>query len=379
MGSVLTYLHVYSNQVNKTSILLKIILVDFILTIVSILISYLFGQFGGREYWEFNPLFALPILLGWILFIIHFFKTIPSLKNQPVFVWMWLTGLLFFLFTFLESYLWLFPYFRNNIINEMTIQWKSYGSMVGAWNMLVYGCSLFLMGKMSGDKNYGYSRIAFILYFTGLTNLMFNWGHHIYTLPTHPYIQHISYLVSMTELFIFGKIIFDWKKTYLSAKQLIHHASYPFILAADFWIFLSLILAIAMSVPAINLYTHGTHITVAHAMGTTIGINSFLLIAFAIDIFTLDQITPIQKNKYFKYGFWITNISLLLFWISLIGAGIRKSIWQMSIHPMPFSSMMLSLKPFFIVFALAGFSLLIGFICIILPLLKHRLKTNTND
>jgi nitric oxide reductase subunit B len=134
-----------------------------------------------------------------------------------------------------------------------------------------------------------------------------------------------------------------------------------------------------MSVPAINLYTHGTHITVAHAMGTTIGINSFLLIAFAIDIFTLDQITPIQKNKYFKYGFWITNISLLLFWISLIGAGIRKSIWQMSIHPMPFSSMMLSLKPFFIVFALAGFSLLIGFICIILPLLKHRLKTNTND
>lgn len=60
---------------------------------------------------------------------------------------MWLTGLFFFLFTYMESYLWLFPYFRNNVINDMTVQWKSYGSMVGSWNMLIYGCSIFLMEK----------------------------------------------------------------------------------------------------------------------------------------------------------------------------------------------------------------------------------------
>jgi nitric oxide reductase subunit B len=132
---------------------------------------------------------------------------------------MWLTGIVFFLFTYLESYLWLLPYFRNNIINDMTVQWKSYGSMVGSWNMLIYGSSIFLMDKITNNKDISYSKIAFVLYFTGLFNLMFNWGHHIYTLPTAPYIKHISYTVSMTELFLIGRIIFNWRNTVSTAKE----------------------------------------------------------------------------------------------------------------------------------------------------------------
>ncbi|MBK7605177.1 MAG: hypothetical protein IPI15_16690 [Saprospiraceae bacterium] len=53
----------------------------------------------------------------------------------------------------MESYLWIFPYFRNNIVNDMTLQWKSYGSMVGSWNMLIYGSSIFLMEKSVAVKN----------------------------------------------------------------------------------------------------------------------------------------------------------------------------------------------------------------------------------
>jgi len=60
--------------------------------------------------------------------------------------------------------------------------------------------------------------------------------------------------------------------------------------------FLSLSLAIAMSVPAINVYTHGTHFTVAHTMGTTIGINSFLLLAFVFDILE-NKVRPYSKDK----------------------------------------------------------------------------------
>src|SRR5690606_10460691 len=120
--------------------------------------------------------------------------------------------------------------------------------------------------------------------FTGLFNLMFNWGHHIYTLPTHSYVKHIGYAVSMTELVLLARIIFLWKQSLSTAKKNFHHAQYRFMAAADLWIFLTLTLAIAMSVPGINLYTHGTHVTVAHTMGATIGINSFLLLAIAFDI-----------------------------------------------------------------------------------------------
>ena len=206
ISSVLTYLKQYTGKNIFSPLLLKVQFAIFIISVLAILMSYCLGIFGGREYWEFHPLLALPIVIGWILFIFNFIKSVGSLNNLPVYVWMWLTGLFFFLFTFMESYLWIFPYFRNNIVNDMTLQWKSYGSMVGSWNMLIYGSSIFLMEKISGSKKYSHAPIAFILYFTGLFNLMFNWGHHIYTLPTHSFVKYISYAVSMTELFILGRI-----------------------------------------------------------------------------------------------------------------------------------------------------------------------------
>ena len=285
MGSVLTYIREHSGKKIRFPFLLKMQLVVFVISIVAILTSYCLGIFGGREYWEFPPILSLPIILGWVLFIFNFFGTIGSLKKQPVYVWMWLTGIIFFLFTFLESYLWVFPYFRNNVVNDMTIQWKSYGSLVGSWNLLINGCALFLMDKISGSKKYSHSKIAFALYFTGLFNLMFNWGHHIYALPTHNYIKYISYVVSMTELAILGRIIYLWRSSLTTAKKYFYQTSYRFVVAADVWIFLTLGLAILMSIPAVNLYTHGTHITVAHTMGATIGINSDVIISGCVRYF----------------------------------------------------------------------------------------------
>ncbi len=372
-GGALTYLQQHTGKKIYSKLLAQLQLLVFTLTVVAILIFYFLGIFGGREYWEFPPVLALPIVFGWLLFLINFIKSTGSLKNQPVYVWMWLTGIVFFLFTFLESYLWIFPYFRSNIINDMTVQWKSYGSMVGSWNMLIYGSSIFLMEKISGNKNYSHSPIAFALYFTGLFNLMFNWGHHIYTLPTYHFIQYISYAVSMTELFIFGRIILLWKSSLSAALKLAHHIAYRFLIAADVWIFLTLFLAIIMSVPAINLYTHGTHITVAHTMGATIGINSFLMLAIAFDILHDTCIPFARYEKWLRRGNWIANISLFIFWSSLIIAGILKAKWQMRIVKIPFADMMLQLRPLFIILFISGITMTIGFLYILFPLVKNQL------
>ncbi len=372
MGAVLTYLQQHTGKKIVSATMLKVQFLLFIITVLVILISYFAGVFGGREYWEFHPLLSLPITIGWILFLINFLRSLGSLKNQPVYVWMWLTGIIFFLFTFLESYLWVLPYFRNHVVKDMTIQWKSYGSMVGSWNMLLYGSSIFLMDKINHHKKYSYSKIAFVLYFTGLFNLMFNWGHHIYTLPTHAHIKHISYAVSMTELFILGRIIYSWRASLTEARKNFYILSYRFLAAADLWIFLTLVLAIAMSVPAINVYTHGTHITVAHTMGATIGINSFILLAISFDLLN-DTCQPFEPfQKLFNRGYWLANISLLVFWLSLIGAGVLKARWQMSQQQEVFQDMMRQLRPFFVLFLISGTTLLCGILMIVYPLLRNQ-------
>lgn len=354
--------------------LAKIQLALFTIAVLLILASYFTGTFGGREYWEFPPALGLLIIVSWILFVVNYTKSVGTLKNQPVYIWMWLTGAVGFLFIFSESYLWMLPYFQKNIVRDMTVQWKSYGSMVGCWNMLIYGTGLFLMEKISGDKSYAKSPIAFALFFLGLLNLFFNWSHHIYTLPVIGTLRHVGYLVSMTELLILGRIIYKWKSTLTTAQKFQHLTAYRFLLAADVWVFFNLALALLMSVPAINIYTHGTHITVVHAMGTTIGINSLLLMAACFDILEETCQSIASSLKQISLGYWLINVSLLVFLVALIVAGVKRSQWQMSEHPIPFSSMMESLAPYFITFTAAGILLFIGFTLVAFPLIRNFIK-----
>ena len=379
MGGVLTYLQQHTGRKLKSTLMARSQFFYFVFAVVFILTAYFEGVFGGREYWEFPPVLAIPIIAGWILFLINVLRSIGSFWNQPVYVWMWITGVISFLFTYLESYLWVLPYFNNNVVNDMTIQWKSYGSMVGSWNMLIYGCSIFLMDKISGSKAYSRSHTAFALYFLGLFNLMFNWGHHIYTLPTHSFIKHIGYLVSMTELLILARIIFQWKSSLDTIKKYNHHAVYRFIAAADVWIFLTLLLAVAMSIPAINVYTHGTHITVAHTMGATIGINTFLLLAIAHDILKDTCRTVVSHEKWLARGFWTANISLFFFWASLITAGVIKASWQMNSPQIPFGEMMRQLRPFFSVFVISGVALMAGLTMVVYPLVRNQLACHFRE
>ncbi|MCF8255667.1 MAG: cbb3-type cytochrome c oxidase subunit I [Bacteroidia bacterium] len=355
------------NSINKHLALTQWAL--WIIAIMGIFFSYFQGKFGGREYWEFEPIWALPILAAWILFLIQFLVQARKMKNWPVYVWMWMTGILFFVFTFTENYLWLIPGFRKEIIGDLTIQWKANGSMVGSWNQILYGTSIFLMDKISGNNKTSTSKVAFFLYFLGFFNLLFNWGHHIYTLPTQPYIRPISYAVSMTEWVFFAKTIYTWKNQLSEAKKHFSFFPYRFLLATNFWVFLNLIQALFMSIPALNLYTHGTHITVAHAMGTTIGINTMIIFATAFMLYTNPCYNFLQGNKQLNRLFWLLQLGLLVFWVSLLGAGVEKGLWQMAESRGNFGDMMNHLRPWFIGFFIGGILLSIAIIGLALNLI----------
>ena len=325
-------------------------------TSLLIVTAFFGGYFGGREYLEFPPMLGVCIGASWVPFAINFFGTLRSnYKKVPVYYFSWTVGICFFFITLSESYLWLFDYFNHNEIRDTTVQWKALGSMVGSWNMLVYGLSLYLMEKLNGDKKMGYSTTAFLLFFLGFANLLFNWGHHTYIVPAAPWVKTVAYVVSMTELIIFGQLIWKLRKTTSQAKKHFHSIPFRLLSFADFWIFLNLGAAIAISIPSINYYTHGTHITVAHAMGTTIGINTMLL--FAAIFYILLQ-TSHTSLKTIKRGIWLTNISLVLFWTSLIGSGLVKI--SAKLEGRSFAQMMKACEPFFKLFATSGVFIMIG-------------------
>lgn len=323
--------------------------------------AYAMRKFGGREYWAFPPWLSLPLLAAWGCLMWAYFAgwRRRERKNTPLYVWMWTTGIVAFLATFLEQNLYHIPWFRDSFLRELTVQWKSNGSMVGAWNQMIYGTSLFLMVRISGNEKIAQSRSAFFFYFLGLTNLMFNWGHHIYNLPTNSWIRHISYAISMTEWLILVNIIQGFKAKLAQDRKLRHLLSYRFLMASEYWVLLNLVLALFMSIPAINRYTHGTHITVAHAMGTTIGINTMILLACFGYFLRIDDLKAQGRKRVMK-GFTIAQVSLVVFWFSLIAAGLLKAWRETGLGMTSFDEIMQPVRIILQVFAVAGIGLLIG-------------------
>ncbi len=337
---------------------------------LSIITGFFMGYFGGREYLEFPPFYAFIIAISWLPLAINFFATIrPSLGIAPVYIWNWTIGIVFFFLTLAESYLWTLDFVMSNTVRDITIQWKALGSMVGSWNMLIYGCTLFLMEKLSGDKTIARNRTAFFFFFVGFVNLMFNWGHHTYAVPAAPWIATVSYVISMTELLIFGHIIYKWKQTLSNAMRNGKHLTHKLLFLADAWIFFNLALAIAISVPALNAYTHGTHITVAHAMGATIGINTMLIFASIVFIAKKDHANIFQKySRTIRTGTLITNAALAIFWISLIGSGLVKISGQLNSES--FAIIMKKSEMLFKWFAGSGIFIMIGLLLMIIPAIR---------
>lgn len=364
----------------RNLLLIKVHFWLFVFTGIGIIISYLSKNFAGKEYLEFPSYFYFPIVVGWILFGINYYKTmLPSFKNWPVYFWMWATGIIFMIYHFTEAHLWLLPYFRDHFIQNISLQWKSGGSYVGSWNMLVYGTALFVMSKISNDESYAKSKKAFFFYFLGLTNLMFGWAHHIYIIPTAPWIRYLAYAISMTEWIILFSIIYDWKKSLSKEKKIKFSLAYKLILLADFWVFLNIILALLISIPSINLFTHGTHITVAHSMGTTIGINTLILLSSIAFIIDSENKFTLVSEKRIAFGIKIFNASFLLFWVSLLLMGIKKGYWNFFSKNESFSQLQDSLHWIYVLFVSFGLGIFIGLYIIVFENLKNIKSISKNN
>ena len=317
---------------------------------------------------------GLPLLISWLLLMCAYF--IPLLKTRgkkPMYVWMWTTGIFFFLITFIEQNLWLVPWFRQSYLRELTIQWKANGATVGAWNQMIYGTSLYLMVKISGDGKKAQGKTVFFFYLLGLTNLMFNWGHHIYNAPAASWIRDTSYIISMTEWVFLIRMIQGFRKTLEEGRKLKHLITYRFIIASEFWVFANLLLTLAMSVPAINRYTHGTHITVAHSMGATIGINTMILLASFSYILGIDQKSE-QLRKTIRFNFWLCQFSLFVFWIALIAAGVIKGYRSVVLNMTSFQEIMLPVMPALKTFSVAGIGVVISLVIISLVYIIQAIR-----
>jgi len=283
--------------------------------------SFMFGIFSGREYVEYHPLISLLIYLGWILYCLNLLQIcLRKFWHQPVYIHFWLVGSLFFLVTYFEGHLWYFTNIFNLQIADMQIQWKSIGTLVGALNMLVYGCGIYLAEKISGDKAYAQSKTSFFLFWISLLNSFTNYTHHTYHLPQNHLVKWIGFLVGMLEVFVLVKVLSDLlfllkKKTATKQKEV-----EVFLFYSKGWTIIHLSVAIIISIPPLNSLIHGTYVVMFHAMGAMIGIDSFILFALCSWILHGRGDAGVH-SKFIPLLMPFLSLSLFIFLISLIVFG----------------------------------------------------------
>ena len=121
-----------------------------------------------------------------------------------------------------------------------------------------------------------------------------------------------------------------------------------------------------ISIPAVNLFTHGTHITVAHSMGTTIGINTLILLSSVTYILESNQCS-LSVTK-IRFGIRLFQTSFVLFWGCLLLMGVRKAHWTFFDKTLSFGQFQDAMHGFYVVFVLFGLGIFIGLYRIVFEL-----------
>ena len=151
------------------------------------------------------------------------------------------------------------------------------------------------------------------------------------------------------------------------------------MLMADFWVFLNIILALLLSIPSINMFTHGTHITVAHSMGTTIGINTLILLSSIAYIIEIENPFTKYSLKKLIIGIKIFHFSFVLFWITLLALGVKKGYWTFFSQYISFGKFQDSLHWMYALFVFFGLGILVGLYVVILEFLKRLKSISKNN
>jgi nitric oxide reductase subunit B len=311
---------------------------------LGVLITLSLGITSGREYIGFHPSISAAIWLGWALFAWTFFSKVRrGFFARPVYVYMWSVGILFFLYTFAEGHAWLLPFVRQHPVADLQIQWKSCGTLVASFNQMVYGCLIFVAVKKTGDERIAQSPATFGLFGIGLLNSFTNYTHHTYHLPQMHIVKWTAFVVSMLEIIILAGV-FREVTAALTERRRLYHNSFSvtdrmFALSKRWNLFL-LTLAIAISVPSWNALVHGTHVIMAHAMGSELAIDTYILLG--VFAFLLATIFPkretreqhIDGNEARWTIAWL-NLCLIGLVSLLLASGFTTAVHRYFNRPMP--------------------------------------------
>lgn len=315
------------------------------------------GYGSGREYvsWlpALTPLLYLPLLSN-AARILAGFRALAA--RSPEGLWLIAVGSAFACIGLAESHLWLLPPVGGDSVKDLTVQWQGLDLIFAGNNMLLYGCALFLMRPVAQPLR---GRWLFAI---AAISLLFSFGHHHYISPQPRWLKNLAVLASMLSMISFLRHLRAYRAGHGTAHAAggPHGDGAPVLRSVERWTLVTFGTGIAIAVPFVNLFVHGTHAIVAHAMGGMIGVDFMLVMAGGLAVAGTGLG---EGNRRVRLGVRLVDSSLVALWVVLGGAGLAKGLLRFS-HE--FGAYQPLVQPWLWALPIVGLGLLagVGLLCI---------------
>lgn len=301
-------------------------LIAFVLVGVSAIIGFHFNWWEGRKFLEIPRPLDYLVVVDVLLFIFNIgytvFKSPKKTTSSMVLFFGLLMAALLYLPGMIDT--------DHQTLDSFWRWWVVHLWVEGVWELIMGGILSFLLIKLTGvDREIVEKWLYVIVGLTFLSGIL-GTGHHYYFIGTPRYWLIIGGVFSALEPLAFlGMAIYAISMSKKGGKQHPNKIALSWTVGCSVMSFVGAgFLGFAHTLPAVNLYTHGTLVTAMHghlAFWGAYGMLIFAIISYAMPLMT-------ERKLYEKtsaiFAFWTTNIGMIFMTLAFAVAGITQVVLE---------------------------------------------------
>lgn len=350
-------------------------LVALVVVGVTAIIGFHFNWWEGRKFLEIPRPLDYLVVVDVLLFIFLIGGTIWKAKRKT-------TTALVLYFGLLSAALLYLPGMIPTDSQTMDSYWRWWVVHLwveGVWELILGALLSYLLIKLTGvDREVVEKWLYVIVGFTFLSGIL-GTGHHYYFIGTPKYWLIVGGVFSALEPLAFlGMAIYAVAMLRKGGRQHPNRTALAWTIGCSILSFVGAgFLGFAHTLPAVNLYTHGTLVTAMHGHMAFWG--AYAMIVLAMITYTMPRLTgrALHDSGLNIFAFWASNIGMIAMTLAFAVAGITQ-VYLERRAGMDFLTVQKEIQVHFFGLILAASLFTLGIVAFVVNFIKFGLPTGVN-
>lgn len=286
------------------------------------IIGYHFNYWEGRKFLEIPRPLDWLVVINVLTFLGLILATLFKGKKRTTTSLVLTMGLVFAALLYLPGMIW----FDNQSMDSFFRWWVVHLWVEGVWELIMGGILAFLLIKITGVDREVIEKWLYII--VGLTFIsgILGTGHHYYYIGVGKVWLIVGGIFSALEPLAFlGMALFAIAMYRKGERRHPNKIALTWTLGTAIVSFVGAgLLGLAHTLPAVNMYTHGTLVTAMHAHLAFWG--AYGMIVFSIISYTMPNLTgrKLYDSTTGQFAFWLSNIGMLGMTVAFGVAGVAQ-------------------------------------------------------